>query len=88
MWLPGTPGMFFLARAHSHGGLSPTEVGGLAAALVLGGIAIAAGLFILGAWMRRRAALREPCPRCGTFLARGEDCPLCPPGSRPQGRED
>ena len=76
--------MFFLARAHSHSDWSPTEVAALSTALILAGIAIAAGVFILGAWMRRRAAGREPCPGCGTFLAPGEDCPLCPSTSRPQ----
>jgi hypothetical protein len=74
--------------AHGHGSWTPTEVAALSAAVVVGAIAVAGLLLLARSLVRRRSADRAPCPGCGTFLAPGEECPVCPRRDRTSGGED
>ena len=66
--------------AHGHETWGPGDVAALSAAIVVAGIVIVGALLLVRALVRKRSAARAPCPGCGTFLASGEECPVCPRG--------
>jgi hypothetical protein len=74
--------------AHGHGSWGPGEVAALSAALVAAAVAVAGLLLLVRALVKRRSSARSPCPGCGTFLAPGEECPVCPRQDRESIEED
>ena len=78
-------GARFVALAGAHGhrrhGWTRTEIAAATFALIAAG-AVAAGALLVARWRVKRSSRgREPCPRCGTFLAPRQPCPVCPPSS-------
>ena len=74
--------------AHGHGSWGPGEVAALSAALVAAAVAVAGLLLLVRALVKRRSSARAPCEGCGTFLAPGEECPVCPRRGRTSTEED
>lgn len=73
--------------AHGHGSWGPGDMVALSAAVVVAGAVVAGLLLLVRALVKRRSSARAPCPGCGTFVAPGEECPVCPPGHRGGGDE-
>ncbi len=48
-------------------------------ALIGAGVILGAALVLVRWRLKKSSRERKPCPGCGTFLALGEQCPLCPP---------
>ena len=60
----------------------------LSVGVVMAGMAVAGVLLLVRALVKRRSSARAPCPGCGTFLAPGEECPVCPKKRPSGGGED
>ena len=60
----------------------------LSVGVVMAGMAVGGLLLLVRALVKRRSSARAPCPGCGTFLAPGEECPVCPKTRPPGGGED
>jgi hypothetical protein len=71
-----------------HDTWSSGEVVGLSVAVVAAGLALAGLLLLVRVLVKRRSSERTPCPGCGSFLARGEECPVCPRGRRSEDERD
>ena len=70
----------FLAAAHHHRhGWTSAQIAAVAFALIAAGAILAVGLILARWWVSRSSRKRKPCPGCGTFLAPGERCQVCPP---------
>jgi len=74
--------------AHAHHSWSPGAVAALSLAVIAAGVAVGGLLLLLRALVKRRSTARIPCPGCGTFLAAGEECPVCPRKRPDIGGED
>ena len=74
--------------AHGHGSWGPGGVAALSAALVAAAVAVAGLLLLVRALVKKRSSARSPCHGCGTFLAPGEECPVCPRNQRTSIEED
>ena len=69
-----------LAAGHTHArGLTSSQIAAATVALIAAGAILGAALVLVRWWLKRSSRERKPCPGCGTFLAPGERCPLCPP---------
>jgi hypothetical protein len=72
--------VFLLATGHTHEpGWTSSRIAAATVAMIAGGVVLGAALVLVRWWLKRSSRERKPCPGCGTFLAPGEPCPLCPP---------
>lgn len=73
---------------HHHRGWTPTQTAVAVGALIGGGVILAVALALARWRVKRSSRKRRPCPGCGTFLAPGERCPVCPPEGKGETKEE
>jgi hypothetical protein len=72
--------VLLLAVGHARArGWTSSQIAAATVALIAAGVILGAALVAVRWWLNRSSRERKPCRGCGTFLAPGEQCPLCPP---------